>query len=258
FFVPETNKWKLITCLKAPKDGNSLRHLYSFVEDFEGDNGQLYRKGFFGNQWVRKESGEWIELTSAKFSYDATGKAGDRLDYGGGSEASRFYLWNGGYGDGNASYGQIFNRQPTGAKPTIDLYKNEDSLAESIKENTAMTDAIQSGKFDTTGVINGVYYKILKDGSGPYVSVNDSVVVKYKGSLLNGSIFDETKDKPVTFPLKRLIRGWQSAMPMCKVGGKIRMMIPSSMGYSIRNLGIIPPNSILIFEVEVLDIKKPI
>jgi len=59
FFIPELQKWKLIAAFKAPKDGKPLRKLYSFVENFEGVNGQLYRKAYFGNQWVRKERGEW-------------------------------------------------------------------------------------------------------------------------------------------------------------------------------------------------------
>ena len=79
--------------------------------------------------------------------------------------------------------------------------------------------------------------------------------VNYKGQLMNGEVFDQTKDKPATFPLKRLIKGWQMGLPFCRQGGKIRLIIPTSLGYGIRNLGVIPPNSILIFDVEVLEIK---
>ena len=67
---------------------------------------------------------------------------------------------------------------------------------------------------------------------------------------------DETKEKIVVFPLKRLIKGWQIGLPFCKQGGKIRLIIPSSLAYSIRNLGIITPNSILVFDVEVVEIKR--
>src|SRR6185436_17175371 len=124
FFIPETQKWKLIACFKAPKDGQTLRKLYSFVENFEGNNGQLYRKAFFGNQWIRRSNGEWKELTSSTFSYDATGRAGDRLDYGGGADSTRFYLWNGGFGMADTYFGQAFTRRTVGDKPVIDLYKN--------------------------------------------------------------------------------------------------------------------------------------
>ena len=256
FFVPELQKWKLIAAFKAPKDGKPLRKLYSFVENFWGANGQLYRKAYFGNQWLRKENGDWKEITTSTFSYDATGRAGDRIDYGGGIDDNKFYLWNGGFRQSNVQYKDEFNRKETGEKPVIDLYKNVDSLAELKKENEIIFSAIQSGKFDTTGSINGVFYKILKEGTGNLVSINDNLVVHYKGQLLNGFVFDETKEKPATFPLKRLIKGWQIGLPYCREGGKIRLIMPSTLAYSIRNLGVIPPNSILIFDIEVVEIKK--
>ncbi len=256
FFIPEEQKWKLIACFKAPKDGKPLRKLYSFVENFWGNNGQLLRKAYFGNQWIRKESGEWKTITESKFSYDATGKAGDRIDYGGGTEDNKFYLWNGGFKNSTTKFGDLYVRDSIGPKPAIDFYKNADSVAEAIKEKTIMVNAIQAGTIDTTGTSNGVYYKILKEGTGEKVSPNDTLVVNYKGQLLDGFVFDETKDKPATFPLKRLIKGWQVGLPVCRQGGKIRLLIPSSLGYSIRNLGVIPPNSILIFDIEVLEIKR--
>lgn len=256
FFVPELAKWKLIACFKAPKDGKPLRKLYSFVENFEGNNGQLYRKAFFGNQWIRRENGDWKELKESTFSYDATGKAGDRIDYGGGADSSRFYLWNGGYRSSNTRFGNAFTRRASALRPVIDMYKNADSAVEVVKEKQEMLDAIRTGKMDTTGSADGVYYQILKEGTGDRVSITDTLVVNYKGSLLDGSIFDETKEKPATFPLKRLIKGWQIGLPFCRQGGKIRLLIPSFLAYSIRNLGIIPPNSVLIFDVEVLEIKK--
>lgn len=256
FFLPEQQKWKLIAAFKAPKDGKSLRKLYSFVENFWGANGQLNRRAYFGNQWIRKESGEWKELTTSTFSYDATGKAGDRIDQGGGAEGNKFYLWNGGFKNTGAQFNQPFTRTENGERPLIDLYKNADSLAEAGKENEIILTEIKEGKFDTTGSRNGVYYKILEEGNGDYVTVNDTLVVRYKGQLLNGFVFDQTKEKPAVFPLKRLIRGWQTGLPFCRQGGKIRLIMPSASAYSIRNLGTIPPNSILIFDVEVLEIRK--
>lgn len=257
FFIPDLQKWKLIAVFKAPKDGKPLRKLYSFVENFWGVNGQLQRKSYFGNQWIRDENGEWKELTLSTFSYDVTAKAGDRIDYGGGSENNKFYLWNGGFKEANAKFNDKFNRMATGQKPVIDLYKNADSLAEINKEKKQILTAIREGKFDTTGSSKGVYYKIIQEGKGDLVALDDTLVVNYKGQLLDGSIFDQTKNEPAVFPLNRLIKGWQTGLPFCRQGGKIRLIIPSSMAYSIRNLGVIPPNSVLLFDVEVLEIKKP-
>lgn len=255
-FLPEIQKWKLIAAFKAPKDGKPLRKLYSFVENFWGTNGQLSRKAYFGNQWIRKENGEWKELTNSTFSFDATGKAGDRIDQGGGAEGNRFYLWNGGFKNADVQFNDAFSRTENGEKPVIDLYKNADSLAESEKENQLILAAIREGKFDTTGSNNGVYYKILEEGKGDYVTLNDTLIVRYKGQLLNGFIFDQTKEKPAVFPLKRLIKGWQTGLPYCRQGGKIRLLIPSPYAYTIRNLGTIPPNSILVFDIEVVDIRR--
>ena len=98
----------------------------------------------------------------------------------------------------------------------------------------------------------------MKEGTGRQVSLNDTVVAQYKGYLFaDGTLyFDQTKDKPATFPLKRLIMGWQIGVPLCKVGGKIKLVIPSDLAYSIRTRAAnIPPNSILVFEIEVVEVK---
>jgi FKBP-type peptidyl-prolyl cis-trans isomerase len=84
--------------------------------------------------------------------------------------------------------------------------------------------------------------------------------VHYKGWLYsNGNVFDETKEKPATFPLSRLIKGWQTGLIECRVGGKIRLFIPSGSAYGIRTFSPnIPPNSILVFDVEVLEVKEKV
>ena len=143
--------------------------------------------------------------------------------------------------------------------PVVNLYSHVDSLEQLQIDKKLLTQAIAENKTDTKDSINGVYYKIIKEGNGRQFSVNDTVTVYYKGYLFkDGSVFDETKDKPATFPLKRLIMGWQIGVPLCKVGGKIKLIIPSNLAYSIRTRAAkIPPNSILVFEVEVVDAKSP-
>jgi FKBP-type peptidyl-prolyl cis-trans isomerase len=106
----------------------------------------------------------------------------------------------------------------------------------------------------------GMFYQSLKEGTGRLVKVSDTLTVHYKGSLFSdGSVFDETKDKPATFPLERLIKGWQLGLIHCKVGGNMRLYLPSGSAYGIRTRSAnIPPNSILVFDVEVLDAKEKI
>jgi FKBP-type peptidyl-prolyl cis-trans isomerase len=258
FFMPEQQKWKLIAAFRAPKDGKPLRNLYSFNENFVGINGQLQRYAYFGNQWGQRENGTWVELTESRFSYDATGKAGDRIDYGGGIEGGMFYLWNGGFKPATAKLGESFTRPATNKKPSIDFGKNVDSSKQAVLDQELIFAAIKNKQIDTTGNRSGVYYNILKEGSGELVSLNDTLTVFYKGYLLkDGTVFDQTKDKTATFPLKRLIRGWQLGLPQTKLGTKIQLVIPSGLAYNIRTRSnSIPPNSVLVFEIELVSLKR--
>ena len=102
-----------------------------------------------------------------------------------------------------------------------------------------------------------IYYHIVRQGTGKNIKVTDTVTVYYKGSLLsNGAIFDQTKEKPASFPLNRLIKGWQLAVPKINVGGKITIYIPSGQAYGIRTRSKdIPVNSVLVFDIEVLEAR---
>lgn len=148
-------------------------------------------------------------------------------------------------------------KEPSAVPPVINLYGHIDSIQQRQMDIKTIEAAIASGKTDAKQNEQGVYYSILKEGTGRQLTVNDTVVAHYKGYLFSdGSVFDQTTDKPATFPLKRLIKGWQIGVPLCKVGGKIKLVIPSDLAYSVRTRAAkIPPNSILVFEIEVLEIK---
>ena len=143
--------------------------------------------------------------------------------------------------------------------PIVNLLSHVDSLAQWEIDKKSITQSIAENKTDAKQIQEGIYYSIIKEGSGRLVSINDTVIVHYKGYLFNdGTVFDETKERTATFPLRRLIMGWQIGVPLCKVGGKIKLVIPSALAYSIRTRGAkIPPNSILVFEIEVTDAKAP-
>jgi hypothetical protein len=119
WFQPEKKQWMLISSWRAPKDGAYLRGLYSFNENFGGNNGHLRRKALFGNQWIRLTNGAWSEITTATFSHDATGKV-DRLDRFMGVEKGEFFLSNGGFIEGFTKFGDPFTR-PASGKPPADL-----------------------------------------------------------------------------------------------------------------------------------------
>jgi hypothetical protein len=180
-----------------------------------------------------------------------------------------FFYQNGKKQDVLVTTGQVWCQRQNGswksmlqkdlAPPVVNLYSHLDSLEQLQIDKKLITQTIAENKTDAKQEHDGIYYTILKEGSGRLVSVNDTVTVYYKGYLFSdNSVFDETKDKPATFPLKRLIMGWQIGVPFCKVGGKIKIIIPSNLAYSIRTRAAkIPPNSILVFEVEVVGAKTP-
>ncbi len=148
-------------------------------------------------------------------------------------------------------------KDETMTPPLINMYGHIDSIRQRQVEEKQIQDAIAVGKTDAIKNHNGIYYTMLKEGTGPQVAVTDTVVAFYKGYLFaDGTVFDQTKEKPATFPLGRLIKGWQVGLPLCKVGGKIKLVIPSDMAYSIRTRAAkIPPNSTLVFEIEVVETK---
>ena len=117
YFRPDKKQWMLISSWKAPKDGGWLRGLYSFSENFGGANGYLRRKALYGNQWIRTAEGQWIELTTASFSHDGTGRS-DRLDRFMGVENGQFFLSQGGFVPGFTPYGEKFTRPATGQPPS--------------------------------------------------------------------------------------------------------------------------------------------
>jgi hypothetical protein len=120
FFLNDKKEWKLIASFRAPKDGDYLNNLYSFVENFWGDNGQKMRKALYNNQWIVTANGTWKELNSCMFTHDPTGKI-ERKDYGAGVENGSFYLFNGGFVPGTAQYGNTFTRPFHPEKPAIML-----------------------------------------------------------------------------------------------------------------------------------------
>lgn len=96
FWSADAGRWQLIASFRAPKDGGLLHGLHSFNENFAGENGDALRDCEFGNVWARTIAGEWLPLTSARFTHDGHGEA-QRLDRSAGVRGARFYLQNGGF-----------------------------------------------------------------------------------------------------------------------------------------------------------------
>lgn len=123
FYATDEQRWRLIASFLRPQTHVWYTHAHSFLENFIPEQGYLTREVFFGNQWFRTSEGRWKEGTEARFSFDATARAGVRFDYGGGydKEHNRFYLRNGGFFNDRVAFGTPFTRTPEGIPPEIDF-----------------------------------------------------------------------------------------------------------------------------------------
>ena len=184
--------------------------------------------------------------------------------------------------------GQIFipsklaygaNKFPINAKDTIpansvikvdvEILEIIDVVAEAIKlsakEEEEIKAYIKANNLTATRTNSGLYYVITQEGTGNKPSVGDEVNMNYTGMFLDGNKFDSNVDssfghvQPFIFPLGqgRVIRGWDEGILLLKKGTKAKLILPSSIAYGKNGSGKIPANSILQFDVELLDIKKP-
>lgn len=132
---------------------------------------------------------------------------------------------------------------------------------EMVDKNKKAADAFFAQNKAKPGVVTtgtGLQYLVLKEGTGAYPKPTDKVKVHYTGTLLDGTKFDSSLDRgePAVFGVTQVIKGWTEALQMMKAGSKWRVFIPSELAYGEQGQRTIPPNSILIFEIEMLSIEK--
>jgi len=104
---------------------------------------------------------------------------------------------------------------------------------------------------------SGLQYKVLAEGSGKTPKATDSVTVNYRGALIDGTEFDSSykRGTPATFQVNRVIRGWTEALQLMKESSKWQLFVPPELAYGEQGTGPIPPNSTLLFEVELISVK---
>lgn len=135
--------------------------------------------------------------------------------------------------------------------------------AEVAQTNLAAGKAFLAENAKKPGVItteSGLQYKILASGDGKQPKETDTVTTHYKGTLIDGREFDSSykRDKPATFPVKGVIKGWTEALQLMHVGDKWQLFIPSELAYGAsKRSELIEANSTLIFEIELLGVEEP-
>lgn len=103
---------------------------------------------------------------------------------------------------------------------------------------------------------SGLQYEVIKEGNGATPTPEDTVKVKYKGTVISGEVFDEQKDE-ISFPLSNIIPGWVEGLQLMKEGSTYKLYIPSDLAYGDMAAGpVIKPNSVLIFEVTLVEVLK--
>ncbi len=138
----------------------------------------------------------------------------------------------------------------------------ESQLLDQYKENKYEGELFLEENKNKEGVVtlpSGLQYKILKEGDGPKPELTDIVRVHYKGSFVNGSVFEDSNDgDPAVFGVNRVIPGWTEALQLMNVGSKWKLFIPQELAYgaNVRPGSPIHPFSALIFEVELLGIEE--
>jgi FKBP-type peptidyl-prolyl cis-trans isomerase FklB len=159
----------------------------------------------------------------------------------------------------------------TGRKPLLNEQEVRETMmafekdmqqkqAETAQKNAAESEKFLAANKTKEGVkttASGLQYKVLKEGSGAQPKSSDTVTVNYRGTLVDGTEFDSSykRGQPATFPVSGVIKGWTEALQLMKVGSKLQLFIPASLAYGEQGRPGLPPNSTLIFEVELMDVK---
>ncbi len=145
---------------------------------------------------------------------------------------------------------QALARMEAAKRQAVEAEKNKMAGEVFLLENAAKEGVITTD--------SGLQYKILREGDGDSPTLQSKVSTHYKGTLIDGQEFDSSysRGKPADFPVSGVIKGWTEALQLMKIGGKWELTIPSELAYgSAPRRGLIEPNSTLIFEIELLEIK---
>jgi len=132
--------------------------------------------------------------------------------------------------------------------------KDDDSERQAELDEQIILDYLEMNNIHAEKHESGLYYLITDEGDGEIPTSFSTVQVFYKGYFTDGSIFDQTTSGPATLPLQNLITGWQIGIPLIKEGGSITLFVPSALGYGERGSGSVPPNTVIVFDIDLVAI----
>jgi FKBP-type peptidyl-prolyl cis-trans isomerase FkpA/FKBP-type peptidyl-prolyl cis-trans isomerase FklB len=137
------------------------------------------------------------------------------------------------------------------------MKKQTELAEENKKKGTEFLEKNKSAEGVKT-TASGLQYIVMTEGTGKLPTKSDTVKAHYKGTLMDGTQFDSSYERgqPAEFPVQGVIPGWSEALQLMKVGSKYKLFIPPELAYGASGRPGIPANSVLIFEVELLDIVK--
>ena len=167
-----------------------------------------------------------------------------------------------GLGDGKSELSDSVMQVTMAAWQKAMMAKMNETQKIAGEKNKKEGDAFLAENKKKAGVVtlpSGLQYKILKDGTGKSPKATDTVVTNYRGTLINGKEFDSSyrRNQPAKLAVNQFIAGWSEALQKMKVGSKWQLWVPSDLAYGENGAGQdIGPNATLIFELELLDIKK--
>jgi len=139
-------------------------------------------------------------------------------------------------------------------------YSEEEAAPAAVDPNVAYLE--ENAKKD--GVIvrpSGLQIRVIRKGEGNYPSVESEITAQYEGRLIDGTVFDTTRDsgEPYTFTMDDVIKGWREALMLMREGSLFELVIPAPLAFGNRgSQGAIPPNATLIFEVELVRVTRPL
>ena len=142
-------------------------------------------------------------------------------------------------------------------QPTINKWQTQIAQTRKKQGDDFLAENAKKPNIKTTA--SGLQYEVIQEGKGASPAASDTVKVNYRGTLINGTEFDSSykRNQPAEFNVSGVIKGWTEGLQLMKEGAKYKFYIPSQLGYGERGTPNIPPSSALIFEVELLEVKKP-